>query len=140
VFQSRRYKPSLSLVQFGQPYLTAGGGAFGSYFRAGVAFRVGDLFGEQSLDTAVQIGAKATDFAVETSYINRRSRWNWGVTGVQVPWIVGASVATRNAQNADGQQVVLRESLLDRQQHRQAVRRGDLPVEPCASHRDECRR
>jgi Tol biopolymer transport system component len=119
VFQSRRYKPSLSLVQFGQPYLTAGGGAFGSYFRAGVAFRVGDLFGEQSLDTAVQIGAKATDFAVETAYINRRSRWNWGVTGVQVPWIVGASVATRNAQNADGQQVVLRESLLDRQQHRQ---------------------
>ena len=119
VFQSRRYKRSLSLVQFGQPYLTAGGGAFGSYFRAGVAFRVGDLFGEQSLDTAVQIGMKATDFAVETSYINRRSRWNWGVTGVQVPWIVGASVATRNAQNADGQQVVLRESLLDRQQHRQ---------------------
>ena len=119
LFQSRRYKPRLSLVQFGQPYLTAGGGAFGSYFRAGVAFRVGDLFGEQSLDTAVQIGAKATDFAVETSYINRRSRWNWGVTGVQVPWIVGANVATRNAQNADGQQVVLRESFLDRQQHRQ---------------------
>ena len=119
LFQSRRYKPSLSLVQFGQPYLTAGGGAFGSYFRAGVAFRVGDLFGEQSVDTAVQIGAKASDFAVESSYINRRSRWNWGVTGAQVPWIVDASVATRNAQNADGQQVVLRESFLDRQQHRQ---------------------
>jgi hypothetical protein len=106
-------------VQFGQPYLTAGGGAFGSYFRAGVAFRVGDLFGEQSLDTAVQIGTKATDFAVETSYINRRSRWNWGVMGVQVPWIVGSNVTTQNAQNADGQQVVLRESFLDRQQHRQ---------------------
>ncbi len=118
-FQSRRYTPSLSLVSFGQPYLTAGGGAFGSFFRAGVAFRVGDLFGEQSLDTAVQVGAKASDFAVETAYINRRSRWNWGVTGAQVPWIVNASVATRNAENAAGQSVVLRESLLDRQQHRQ---------------------
>jgi Tol biopolymer transport system component len=118
-FQSRRYTPRLSLVSFGQPYLTAGGGAFGSFFRAGVAFRVGDLFGEQSLDTAVQVGTKASDFAVETSYINRRSRWNWGVTGAQVPWIVDGSVATRSAQNAAGQPVVLRESVLDRQQHRQ---------------------
>jgi Tol biopolymer transport system component len=118
-FQSRRYRPSLSLVSFGQPYLSAGGGAFGSFFRAGVAFRVGDLFGEQSLDTAVQVGTKASDFAVETSYINRRSRWNWGVTGAQVPWIVNGNVATRTAQNAAGQPVVLRESLLDRQQHRQ---------------------
>ena len=118
-FQSRRYTPSLSLVSFGQPYLTAGGGAFGSYFRAGVAFRVGDLFGEQSLDTAVQVGTKARDFALETAYINRRSRWNWGLTGSQVPWVVAANVGTRSAQNADGQAVVLRESLLERQQHRQ---------------------
>jgi WD40 repeat protein len=118
-FQSRRYTPSLSLVSFGQPYLSAGGGAFGSFFRAGVAFRVGDLFGEQSLDTAVQVGTKASDFAVETAYINRRSRWNWGVTGAQVPWIVDGSVATHNAQNAAGQPVVLRESVLDRQRHRQ---------------------
>ena len=68
IFQSRRYRPSLSLVSFGQPYLSAGGGAFGSFFRAGVAFRVGDLFGEQSLDTAVQVGTKASDFAVESSF------------------------------------------------------------------------
>jgi Tol biopolymer transport system component len=118
-FQSRRYTPSLSLISFGQPYLSAGGGAFGSYFRAGVAFGVGDLFGEQSLNTAVEVGKQASDFAVETSYINRRSRWNWGVTGGQVPWIVGAGLETRSAQNAAGQGVVLRESLLDRQQHRQ---------------------
>jgi hypothetical protein len=84
-FQSRPYTPSLSLFSFGQPYLTAGGGAFGSFFRAGIAFRVGDLFGEQSLDTAVQVGTKASDFAVETTYLNRRSRWNWGVTGRRSP-------------------------------------------------------
>src|SRR4030095_4966633 len=71
-FQCRRYGPGLSLVSFGQPYLAAGGGAFGSYFRAGVAFRVGDLFGEQSLDTAVQVGTKAREFALETANITRR--------------------------------------------------------------------
>jgi Tol biopolymer transport system component len=120
-FQSRRYTPSLSLFSFGQPYLTAGGGAFGSFFRAGVAFGVGDLFGEQSLNTAVQVGAKVTDFAIDTSYVNRRSRWNWGVTGAQVPWIVASSVDTHNTQDASGQPVVLRESALDRQQHRQVA-------------------
>jgi len=118
-FQSRRYTPSLSLFSFGQPYLTAGGGAFGSFFRAGVAFGVGDLFGEQSLNTALQVGAKASDFAVDTSYVNRRSRWNWGVSGAQIPWIVDSRVGTRNAQNTAGQPVVLRETSLDRQQHRQ---------------------
>jgi Tol biopolymer transport system component len=118
-FQSRRYTPSLSLFSFGQPYLTAGGGAFGSFFRAGVAFGVGDLFGEQSLNTAVQVGTKATDFALDTAYVNRRSRWNWGITGAQVPWIVDSSVGTRNARDTDGQPVVLRESRLDRQRHRQ---------------------
>jgi Tol biopolymer transport system component len=118
-FQSRRYTPSLSLFSFGQPYLTAGGGAFGSFFRAGVAFGVGDLFGEQSLNTALQVGAKATDFAVDTSYVNRRSRWNWGVSGAQIPWIVDSRVGTRNAQNTAGQPVVLRETSFDRQQHRQ---------------------
>jgi hypothetical protein len=128
VFQTRRYTPSLSLLSFGQPYLTAGGGPFGSFFRAGVAFRVGDLFGEQSLDTAVQIGAKASDFALESSYINRRSRWNWGVTGAQVPWIVDGRVATRNAQNADGQPVMVRESLLERQQHRQVSALAIYPL------------
>jgi len=127
-FPSRRYTPSLSLVSFGQPYLTAGGGPFGSFFRAGVAFRVGDLFGEQSLDTAVQIGTKASDFAVETAYINRRSRWNWGLTAAQVPWVVDSSVATRNAQNADGQPVVTRESFLDRQRHRQVSALAIYPL------------
>jgi hypothetical protein len=67
----------------------------------------------------VQVGKQVSDLAVETSYVNRQSRWNWGVSGAQVPWIVGAGLETRNAQNAAGQPVVLRESLLDRQQHRQ---------------------
>jgi hypothetical protein len=120
-FTSRRYTPSLSLFSFGQPYLTAGGGAFGSYFRAGAAFGVGDLFGEQSLNTAVQVGAKVTDFAVDTAYVNRRSRWNWGITGAQVPWIVDSRIDTRNTRDASGQPVVLRESALDRQQHRQVA-------------------
>jgi WD40 repeat protein len=118
-FNRRPYKPKLSLFSLGQPYLSAGGGAFGSYFRAGIGFGVGDLFGEQELDTALQVGKRSRDFAVETSYVNRRSRWNWGVTGAQVPWLVGSGLMTHNAVDDAGRPVIVRESVLDRQQHRQ---------------------
>jgi Tol biopolymer transport system component len=118
-FNQRPYSPKLSLFSFGQPYLSAGGGAFGSYFRAGVAFGVGDMFGEQELDTAVQVGKKVSDLAIETTYLNRRSRWNWGVTGAQVPWFVGSGFATRATVGTDGRPVMQRDAILERQQHRQ---------------------
>jgi Tol biopolymer transport system component len=115
----RPYEPKLSLFSLGQPYVSAGGGAFGSYFRAGVAFGGGDHFGEQQLDTAVQVGKRFSDLGLQTTYVNRRSRWNWGVSGAQVPWIVGADLATRSSINAAGSPVLLRESVLERQEHRQ---------------------
>jgi len=118
-FSRRPYSPKLSLFSFGQPYLSAGGGAFGSYFRAGVGFGVGDMFGEQELDSAVQVGKKMSDLAIETTYLNRRSRWNWGITGAQVPWFVGSGFATRAAVGADGRPVMQRDAILERQQHRQ---------------------
>jgi hypothetical protein len=118
-FSRRPYSPKLSLFSFGQPYLSAGGGAFGSYFRAGVAFGVGDMFGEQELDTAVQVGKKLSDLAIETTYLNRRSRWNWGVTAAQVPWFVGSGLSTRAGVSTEGRPVMLRDAFLERQQHRQ---------------------
>ena len=115
----RPYEPKLSLFSLGQPYLSAGGGPFGSYFRAGVAFGVGDLFGEQELDTAVQIGKRFRDLALQTSYVNRRSRWNWGVSGAQVPWIVRAGVITRSSVDAGGAPVMVHDAVQEFQDHRQ---------------------
>jgi Tol biopolymer transport system component len=118
-FQQRAYSPNLSLFQLGQPYLSAGGGAFGSFLLAGMSFGIGDLFGQQELDTSVQAGKRASDFAWQTTYINRRSRWNWGVAASQVPWLVGAGLDTRASTSASGQPVTLRDAMLDRQEHRQ---------------------
>jgi Tol biopolymer transport system component len=84
-FPTARYRGGLSLSGIGQPYLSAGGGALGTFFRAGMSVSFGDLLEQRQLQTAVQVGTRANDFAVQTAYVNRSSRWTWGVLGAQLP-------------------------------------------------------
>lgn len=113
----RPYSRALDLAGIGQPYLSAGGGSFGGYFRAGVSFGFSDLLEDRQLDTALQVGGSSRDFAVQTTYINRQSRWNWGITGAQVPVLIGGT----NAPIADAPAAltVTRELEVLRQTHRQ---------------------
>jgi len=108
----------MSLAGIGQPYLSAGGGSFGGYFRAGISFSLSDLLEERQLDTALQVGASRRDFAVQTAYINRQSRWNWGVAGTQIPIVVGAARAPSPTESLSAP-TVTREVDLLRQTHRQ---------------------
>ncbi|HMD34766.1 MAG TPA: hypothetical protein VKH42_07355 [Vicinamibacterales bacterium] len=119
-FASQSYKPRLTLAQLGSPYLTAGGGALGSFFRAGVSMGFGDLLGQQEIVTAVQVGKESTDNAVVAAYMNRRSRWNWGVSGGRIPALVGGGQTTVRATDGDGNAVVVRTSDALQQIHRQA--------------------
>jgi hypothetical protein len=84
-FEAKMYQPALKLDRISQPYLTAGGGALGGFFRAGVSFSFSDLLEEQQIHTAVQVGTRVRDLAVQTGYVNRQSRWTWGVVGGQLP-------------------------------------------------------
>ena len=84
-FPTARYRGGLSLSSIGQPYLSAGGGALGGFFRAGMSVSFSDLLEQRQLQTAVQVGTSASDFAFQTAYVNRRSRWTWGILGAQLP-------------------------------------------------------
>ena len=118
-FPERPYARGLSLVSIGQPYVSAGGGAFGSFVRAGVSFGMGDMLGQQQLETAVQVGKELMDFAVQSVYLNRRSRWTWGAMGGQIPTATGTTRTLTQPATAGGQNIV-RESLLLEQIHREA--------------------
>ena len=117
-FLERPYARGLSLLSIGQPYLSAGGGAFGNFVRAGVSFGLGDVLGQQELDTAIQVGKDAMDFAVQTAYLNRRSRWTWGAIAGQIPSVTGLA---RSVRAIAGEPTFVRESLLSEQIHRQAM-------------------
>ncbi len=88
-FSDRPYRPGLSLDRLVQPYLSAGGGSTGGFIRGGVGLSFGDMLGNRQLDLAVQAGKTVDDFIAQAAYFNMRSRWNWGVMGGQVPWLIG---------------------------------------------------
>ncbi|RPI42317.1 MAG: hypothetical protein EHM59_18120, partial [Betaproteobacteria bacterium] len=76
--QTSEYSPRLSLEQIGQPYVSSGGGPFGTFVRGGGGFLFGDMLGERRLGAAVQIGNRLRDAAFEARYLDQSRRWNWG--------------------------------------------------------------
>jgi hypothetical protein len=59
-FGSRPYRDNLSLEGLGQPYLSAGGGPFGNFLRAGMGLAFGDMLGDQQLGVAFQSACAST--------------------------------------------------------------------------------
>jgi hypothetical protein len=90
-FGARRYRRRLSLEGIGEPYITAGGGAFGSFLQAGSSVWFGDMLGDQQLGLAVQGGRRLEDFAARLLYVNRRARWNWGLSADFLPAVFATS-------------------------------------------------
>jgi Tol biopolymer transport system component len=112
-FSDRPYRAALSLDRFVQPYLSAGGGSTGGFIRGGVGVSFADMLGNRQLDLAVQAGRHVDDFIAQATYINMRSRWNWGIAGGQVPGLSLPAVAS-----ADGA-TLTRQSDIYRQLHRE---------------------
>ncbi len=90
-FGARAYRDNMSLESLGQPYLSAGGGPFGNYLRAGMGFGFGDMLGDQQMGVAFQGGLRQYDFAARALYLNRRSRLNWGVSVDFLPTVLGSA-------------------------------------------------
>ncbi len=121
-FSSTRYRGGLALNSVGQPYLSAGGGALGGFFRAGMSISFSDLLEQRQLQTAFQVGTRAQDFAVQTAYVNRQSRWTWGLLGAQLP--VGFVSTITRPESLD---IVARDTERFRQIHRQAMALSAYP-------------
>ena len=79
------YSPRLSLEGIGSPYFSAGGGPLGSYVSGGASVLFGDLLGDHQLMTAAHISSRFDESAVGAMYVNRSSRWSWGVSLEQTP-------------------------------------------------------
>jgi hypothetical protein len=84
-FAQRKYSSRLSLEAIGQPYMSTGGGPFGTFARAGGAALFGDMLGERRLGAAVQIGSHVRDAAFELRFLNQERRWNWGAVAELQP-------------------------------------------------------
>jgi Tol biopolymer transport system component len=81
------YTPRLKLEGIGQPYLSSGGGPFGTFVRGGGALLFGDMLGERKLGAAVQIGNRLRDAAFELRFLNQERRWTWGAVAELHPGV-----------------------------------------------------
>ena len=70
---NREYSSRLSLERIGQPYVSSGGGPFGTFVRAGGSLLFGDMLGERRFGAAIQIGNQMRDIAVRSRATSIRS-------------------------------------------------------------------
>ena len=84
-FDTRSYRSSLSLVGIGQQIGASTGGTFGTYVSGGVSMLFSDVLGNHLVPVTVGVEGGVKDLAAQSGYINRTSRWNWGVMASHVP-------------------------------------------------------
>ena len=106
---SRNYAPRLSLEAAGSPAVGVGLDRRGAFAAGGVSFLFSDMLGDHALGTTVQVTSRLQETGGSVFYLNRKSRWGWGVVADQIPYVTGGfgSVATE----LDGQPVFLDQSL-----------------------------
>ena len=102
----RAYEPQISLEGLGQPYLSSGGGPFGTVVRGGGALLFGDMLGERKFGASVQVGNRLRDAAFEVRFLNQERRWTWGAVTELEPGL--ARFRTSSAVLHDGQDAVLK--------------------------------
>jgi Tol biopolymer transport system component len=113
------YHPKLTLEAVGQPTVAFGVDRFGAAVGGGISFSLGDMLGDQRLFIATQIGSgissnfSAKNVSVQASYMNRKSRWNWGFIGGQVPYLSGGAQSGTGV--IGGQPVQVDQSIIYRQ-------------------------
>ena len=84
---TRDYSSRMSLETVAQPYLSSGGGPFGTFVRVGGAIMFGDMLGQRRMGAALQIGNQLRDAAFEFRFLNQQQRWNWGTVAELQPGI-----------------------------------------------------
>ena len=89
-FPTEEYKAGLALIGVGQEIGVSTGAEYGTYVSGGVGLMFSDILGNHLLSTSGDFHGGLRDFSAQASYLNRASRWNWGVFGARVPLLSGA--------------------------------------------------
>ncbi len=84
------YKAKMSLDFVAQPSLAVAADRFGTYVGGGITLYWSDMLGDHNLVTMAQLNGKLEDYAALLAYVNRKTRWNWGMAFQRIPYITGA--------------------------------------------------
>jgi hypothetical protein len=102
-FEVARYDDRLRLESVSQPFIGATtGNEFGGLLRASFGVTFGDLLKDRQLQSVFRVGSDVDDLAAQLAYVNRRGRWNWGLTTGFLP---SRFFGARRALATDGDRV-----------------------------------
>jgi Tol biopolymer transport system component len=115
-YDTHDYSAKLSLEGIAQPTVAVGASRYGAALGGGIALQFGDMLGDHTLITAVQLQSgiagsfSLKDTAGQVVYYNAKNRWNWGVFGAQNPYLSGgfqSGVALVDNEPAEVQQTIV---------------------------------
>jgi outer membrane protein assembly factor BamA len=115
----------LALEGISQPTVAVGADRFGAAVAGGLALYFTDMLGDHILGMAVQLSTSINgnfsykDTAAQVTYMDQSHRWNWGLTGGQVPYVTGYIDQTLTSIN--NEPVLQQTTTLFRQSERSAA-------------------
>jgi hypothetical protein len=89
-FPVEEYEPKLGLDFVGQPMVGVGVDQFGTSIGGGISFLLSDMLGDRTLGATVQVNGEFEDIGAQVMFLNRKHRWNWGVTAEHIPYRLGS--------------------------------------------------
>ncbi|MCA1584802.1 MAG: BamA/TamA family outer membrane protein, partial [Acidobacteria bacterium] len=113
-FPVTEYDPALSLDYLGQPAIGIGVDNFGTYVGGGLSAFFSDMLGDHQVGATAHAAGSFDDLGGQLQYLNRSSRWLWGGAVEYMPYRFG-SFAQSLATTTDGRQIVVEETLIERQ-------------------------
>jgi outer membrane protein assembly factor BamA len=86
--EAEDYRSGLSLDFLGQPSIGVGTDSYGNYVGGGTSAFFSDMLGDKSLAVAVQAQGTFKDIGGTAFYSDLSDRWNWGVGGGRIPYMI----------------------------------------------------
>ena len=85
----RLSSPSLQLEGISQPQVGIGVDRFGTYAAGGISFVFSDILNDHMIGATVQSTSRIQETGAQAMYLNRKSRWNWGLVVEHLPYVTG---------------------------------------------------
>jgi hypothetical protein len=86
--EAEGYSAGLSLDYLGQPTIGVGTDNYGNYIGGGTSAFFSDMLGDKSLAVAIQAQGTFKDIGGTVFYTDLDDRWNWGVGGGRIPYLI----------------------------------------------------
>jgi len=94
-YPTEAYKSKMTLEGVAQPSIAVGANRFGPAVGGGVGLQFGDMLGNHTLMTAVQLNSgingnfSMKNTSAQAVYFNQARRVNWGIVAGQMPYLSG---------------------------------------------------